>query len=206
MDYQLISIALASPAETETPAESVTSEVSTHTEVPSEAKTAEAAHSGGLSVQPTTVAFQALNFVILLVLLNMILYKPLTTMLKEREKKIREGVENADKAKVSLEEATSIRQDMMKRATAETQQLLDKARKSGEELRGSIVSDAQKEAGQIIQSGHQMVEMEKAKTLQELKGKSVKLIVSAAEKILREKIDPVKDAQLIEESLNRYSA
>lgn len=192
----LISTAFAAP-----------SQEAAHAETSTEVKGAEAEHSApGLSVQPTTVAFQALNFVLLLVVLNAILYKPLMGMLKEREKKIREGVENADKAKVSLEEATSIRQDMMKRATTESQQMLDKARKSGEELRTNIVSDAQKEAGQIIQSGHQLVEMEKAKTLQELKGKSVKMIVTTAEKILREKLDQAKDAKLIEESLNSYSA
>jgi F-type H+-transporting ATPase subunit b len=164
-----------------------------------------AEHSGGLSVEPAVIAFQAVNFVILAVVLTKILYKPLTKLLQEREQRIREGVENAEKAKASLDEATMIRQDMMKRANIESQHIIENARKSSEVLKASILKEAHDEAGNIIKSGHQLVEMEKSKTLEELKGSAVKLIVMAAEKILREKVDPAKDARLIEESLNAYS-
>ena len=48
--------------------------------------------------------------------------------------------------------------------------------------------------------------MEKSKTAQELKKTAVGLIVSATEKILRTKVDAAKDAALIEESLQSFSA
>ena len=43
--------------------------------------------------------FPGANFVILVVILHKILYKPLIKLLTEREHKIKEGVENAEKAK-----------------------------------------------------------------------------------------------------------
>lgn len=204
-EYFFISMAYAAPQKEAGGGGAILEKTSdapeTQTEVPGEEK-----HSEGLSLQPTTIAFQALNFVILLVLLNLILYKPLTKLLADREHKIKKGVEDAEKAKASLAEATSIRQDMMKRAQAESLETLEKARKAGEEVKTGIITEAHKEADHIIKSGHQLVEMDKEKTLAELKGKAVDLIVKTTEKVLQEKIDDNKDAKMIKEHLKAYSA
>lgn len=170
------------------------------------AEPAEAKHEGGLEIQPTTIAFQALNFVVLLVVLNAILYKPLVKLLTEREKKIKDGVENAEKAENMLKESNIIRQDMIKQAKSESQDIIEKARKSGEEVKTGILAEAQTEADKIIKSGQSLVEAEKAKAMQEVKLSAVNTIVMAAEKLLKEKIDPQKDSKLIEESLNSYPA
>ncbi|MCC7197322.1 F0F1 ATP synthase subunit B [Candidatus Peregrinibacteria bacterium] len=165
-----------------------------------------AAHSGGIEIQPTTVAFQGLNFLALIVILYLILYKPLTTLLDERAKKIKEGVENADKAEVMLKETQQVRHDMMKSTQVEANETLEKARKSGETLKNSILQDAHQEAGKIVKAGHSLIDMEKDKVAQELKAKAVNLIVGATEKILREKLDASKDAKLIEENLKSFAS
>lgn len=196
---EFIPLAFASsqPAETETAALT-------------EAKSAPEAEAheggGGLSVDPAVVGFQVLNFVVLLAVLNLILYKPLTKLLAEREKKIRDGVENAEKAEASLKEATSIREDMMKNAKVESQTMMDKARKDGEGLKNTIVADAQDQAKKIIDNGHQVIALEKAKTMEDLKAQAVSLIVKTAEKVIREKMDSSKDAKMIEESLNSFAS
>lgn len=165
-----------------------------------------AAHEGGgLSIEPAVVGFQALNFIILLVVLNAILYKPLTKLLTEREHKIKEGVENAEKAEASLKEARSVREDMMKSAKVESQSMLEKARKEGEGLKNNMTLEAQEQAKKIVDNGHQVLALEKAKTMEELKAKTAKMIVQTAEKIIREKMDSPKDAKMIEESLNSFA-
>lgn len=167
-------------------------------------KAVEAEHKG-LSIQPTTVAFQALNFVILVLILHKILYKPLIKLLTEREHKIKEGVENAEKAELSLKEAVTVKQDMLKGAKVESQRMLEKAMKEGEEVKSEMVKNAKDEAVKIVESGHNLVEMEKEKVLQEVKQRAVSLVVSATEKLLREKIDAEKDAKIIEQSIRQYS-
>ncbi len=195
-----ILVAHAAPENTtETP-------VATETHAETTAAHTEVAHSEGLSIQPTTVAFQALNFAVLLFALHAILYKPIIKLLNDREKKIKDGVENAEKAELSLKEATLVRQDMLKNAKVETQTMMEHARKSGEDMKATMTMEAQDQAKKIIESGHAMVEMEKGKTMQELKTNAVNLIVKAAEKVLREKIDPTKDMKMIEEHLHNYSA
>ena len=165
-----------------------------------------AEEKGGLQIQPTTIAVQALNLVILIVILNAILYKPLLGLITKREKHITDGVKNAEKAENMLKESNQIRTDMMKEAKSESQDIIEKGRKAGEEVKTGIIGDAQTEADKIIKSGHALVEAEKAKTMLEIKSSAINTIIMAAEKILREKMDPVRDAKLIEESLNSYSA
>ncbi len=162
--------------------------------------------SQGLSLDPAVIGFQALNFVLLLVALNLILYKPLTKLLNEREQKIREGVENAEKAEASLREARSVREDMLKNAKVESQTMMEKSRKEGENIKNGIVQEAQEQAKKIVDNGHQVLNMEKAKAMEELKAQAVGLIVKTAEKVIKEKMDSGKDAKMIEESLNSYAA
>jgi F-type H+-transporting ATPase subunit b len=196
-EINLIQIAYAQEAEGHTGS-------STETAVPVEEKAHES--SGGIEIQFSTVAFQALNFLLLIFVLHKILYKPLLEIVKKREKKIQDGIENADKAEQMVQESGRIRQDMIKTAHAESQEIMEKARKSGEEIRSGIVDEAHKEASNIVHAGHSQVEMEKAKTAQEIKEKAADMIVTATEKVLRQKLDSDKDLQLVKESLNSYSA
>ncbi len=159
----------------------------------------------GLSIQPSTVLAHGLNFVLLLVLLHLILYKPLTKLLADREKKIRDGVDNAEKAEVMVNEAGMTKANILKQANVESQSMMDQARKAGETLKNDIVGVAHEEADHIVKAGQKAIEMERAKTLEELQGKATAIVIQATEKILRKKLDQQADAQLIRESIQSYS-
>lgn len=160
--------------------------------------------SGGVSIQPSTVAFQALNFLILLIVLHKILYKPLIKLLEDRAKRIREGVENAVKADEMLQSSEEMRKNILKRAQVESNEMIEKSRKAGEETREGIIQNAQTEADKIMQLEKQAIEREKAKTMDDFKQNATQLVVQIAEKILREKMDAKKDQSLIQESLEHY--
>lgn len=170
------------------------------------AETAAAPAHEGLKVDPAVVAFQALNFVILLVLLQKILYKPILKLLMDREKRIADGVKNAEKADMMLKESNLVRQDMIKTANVESQSMLEKARKEGESLKNTMLGDAHTEADKIMKSGQAIMEMEKSKAAQELKAMAVNMVVAATEKVLRSKMDEELDSKMIEESLKSYSS
>ena len=197
-DFSFLSLAGLNIAHAEGNTEKETIELTTKQQAPEEKK------EGGLSIEPTTVAFQALNFLILLGALHLILYKPLVNLLNEREKKIKDGVENAEKADLMLKESNQIRQDVLKRTNSETQEMVEKARKTGEEIKNNLISSAQDEADKIIKSSKTIIDGEKEKAMQEVKSNAVNAIILAAEKILKEKLDPAKDAKLIEESIKSY--
>lgn len=202
-NFLALPVAKASPeTEAGTTAEAQTNAVETQTGT--EAPKSSEEHSGGLSIQPTTFLSHGLNFVLLIVILNLILYKPLTKLLADREKKIREGVENAEKAEVMVNEASTTKANILKQASMESQSLMEKARQAGETLKNEIVEEAHKEAEHIVKAGQQAVEMEKAKTLQELQVRAADLVVTSVEKILNKKLKQEGDAELIQNSIQSY--
>ncbi len=194
MEIMFVPTAFASEAEGQ-------KELTATTEVAEKAE----GHSEGLSLTPSTVAFQALNFLVLLIVLKFILYKPLMQVLKDREKRIKEGVENAEKADQMLAESEVSHQNILKTAKVESHGILESAKKSAEETKRTIIENAQAEANKIVESGKNIVEMEKGRATQELKNEAVRLVMLTAEKVLKEKLDAGKDGKLIQESLNSYS-
>ncbi len=158
----------------------------------------------GLFINPAVVGFQALNFVGLLIVLHFILFKPLLKLLKDRSKTINEGVENATKARVALDDANSMRQDILKKAHVQGQEIMESSNKTAEEIKANILSEARAEAAKMIQEANVLAKMERAKMMDELKDTTSKAILEVTEKILREKMDHAKDMKLIQENLNNY--
>ena len=193
MELNLINIAHASGAGTPLSAEVLAAEGKSETTA-----------SGGLSLDPSVVGFQALNFLVLLLVLKWILYKPLLKILQEREQKIRKGVENAEKAEILLKESKASREKMIKDTRAENQIMIETARQSGEEVRVGILDKAQEEAQHIIAAGKLAVDSEKAKALQNIRAQAVDMVMIATEKLLRAKIDASKDTELIKQSLESF--
>lgn len=167
--------------------------------------TVAAKESRGLSIDPMIIGAQILDLLILLLILKWILYKPLMKLLADREHTIKQGVEDAENAKILLKESEANREVMLKSARAEGQTMLENARQSGEQVRTEIVTKAQDEAHHIITSGQQLVEAEKSKAVQEVKAHAIEIVLRAAEKILKAKIDTTKDAQLIKDSIESYA-
>lgn len=184
--------------------EAATEEAELHSET-GQASAAETHGGGGLSIDPSIVITQMLNFVILLVILKFLLYKPLLKIMQEREKRISDGLENADKADRMLAESEQTRLETIKAAKVESHGILENARKSAEEARSSLLQEAEEEAAKIVQNGRNVLDLERNKAAQELKVQAVDLIIQTAEKVLREKIDPLRDQKLIEENLKKYS-
>ena len=165
---------------------------------------AETAHSSGISIDPAIVGFQALNFLILLVILRAILYKPLLNLLQTREKKIKEGVENAEQAALLLKKSESEREQIVKAARAEGQSMVDAARQSGEKVRAELLAKAQEEVQHTITAGQNALETEKSKAFSEIKAAAADLILQATEKLMNEKMDAAKDGKLVKEALESY--
>lgn len=174
--------------------------------------TTEVSHGGkeveakeGLSLQPSVIGIQILNFIVLLVCLKMILYKPLLKVLKDREERIREGVENAEKADILLKESNTSRVEILKKARGDSQEMLEAAKKSSEKEREAILAEAAQQAHKIMVAGEEKLELERSKVAEELKTRAVDMVLLTAEKVLKEKLSPEKDKQLVEDALKNYA-
>src|SRR4030081_3462962 len=83
--------------------------------------------------------WHAINFVVLLVLLRLFLFKPVVGMLDARAQRVRESMEQADAARRAAEQAETDRQALL----AETRREAEQIRARADEQAKRILADAE---------------------------------------------------------------
>src|SRR5437588_12896508 len=92
---------------------------------------------------------QAISFVIVALLLTRFAYKPILAVLEERRRRIEEGLLNAEKIKKQLAEAEQRYADILAKANAEAQKMIDETRESSAHLAERKQQEATAAAKQI---------------------------------------------------------
>lgn len=130
---------------------------------------------------------QVINFGVLLVGLWWFLYRPVIRMIDERQAKIAEGVENAEKAETRLSEIEQERDDVLSDARNDATSIVQHAKERAEEQASGIVGEAHQRAEGVLEAANARAEEAKAQALRESKEEIGRAAILAAEKILREK-------------------
>jgi F-type H+-transporting ATPase subunit b len=146
------------------------------------------------------VAF-LINFIILAVLLSLVLYKPVTKMLNERQERIKQSMEQAEAIKQQTAQTEQEIRKQLEVAQKESQAILAQAAQIGEKLKGEARDAARKEAETIIAKAQVEIERQREKDFQELRAQFADIAILAAEKVIKETIDKEKNRKLIDEVL-----
>lgn len=144
---------------------------------------------------------QAVNFAIVLFVLYRFAYKPILKALNSRTKKIEKGLQDSEEAAKKLEEITEKEKEVLNKARKESQAIIKTAQDNAAREAAEIASAAQNQAQKMLSDAKIQLEQEKGKIISEAKSEIADLVVSAAEKIIGEKIDVQKDKELIEKAI-----
>lgn len=159
-----------------------------------------------LGVSGWKLIVQLISFLIFIFLLWKFGGGPITRMLDQREDKIREGVEAADRMKAELEATAARNEEVLRQARADAQQILVDARATGDAQIARAKDEAEKQAEEYLTRARQTLQSEAESARQQLRQEVADLAVSAATKIVRKELDPAAQARLIEETLAEASA
>jgi F-type H+-transporting ATPase subunit b len=155
-----------------------------------------------LGIDPALLAAYVINFVILLILLRLFLYKPVLKMLNERRQKIQESLEQADKVRQEAEIRQAEFQRELEEARRTSQEAAARAAQETEKMREAILVDARKEAEQIREQAHQQIEVERQQTMAELQNQVADLSVALTRKVIGETV--VVDEQVQRQLIQRF--
>src|SRR5438105_4878856 len=86
---------------------------------------------------------QAVNFFILLIILRAFVYKPLLTVVKKRNEKIKLGLQKAEEADVRLKEVDNIAKAHLKKADQESIQIIKNTEQRAQLLQQSLQEKAE---------------------------------------------------------------
>ncbi len=98
---------------------------------------------------------QLINFLIVVFILKKILYKPMQKMLNERKNKIEQGLNDAENAKIALENAGEERKSILIAAKKDADALSAAAKASLEDTKARMTLDAKKRSEQIVDDAKQ---------------------------------------------------
>lgn len=159
----------------------------------------------GLGINLPVLLAQLINFFILLVLLYFAAYKPIIRMLDQRSAKIKEGMEQAEAIRQKTAQTEEEVRAQLEAARKEGQAVIAQATQIGDRLKEEAKKEARQEAESIINKARTEIERERNKIVDELRKEFVDVVVTAAEKVLRETLDKEKHRRVIEEVLKESS-
>ena len=153
------------------------------------------------SVDVWKLAFQVINFLILLYLLNRFLFKPVLARLDERSEKIGKGLEDAEVAARDRELARAEREAAVAEARKEANEMIARANKIAEDTRNEILTSAREEAEKVSTRAREEIVAEKDRAMAEIRGQVAELALAAAGKLVRQQMDAPTQRRLVEEFL-----
>lgn len=148
------------------------------------------------------LAFQVLNFLILLYLLNRFLFKPVLARLDERSSKIAKGLEDAEVAARDRELARAEREAAVAEARREAADMLARANKMAEDTRNEIVREAREEAERVTARAREEITAERDRALADIRAQVAELALEAAGRLVRREMDGPTQRRLVEEFLS----
>jgi F-type H+-transporting ATPase subunit b len=152
------------------------------------------------------LAFQVINFLILLYLLNRFLFKPVLARLDERSSKISKGLEDAEVAARDRELARAEREAAVAEARKEAAEMLASANKIATDTRNEILTEARAEAEKVTSRAREEIVAEKDRAMAELRAQVADLALAAAGKLVRSEMDGPTQRRLVEEFLAESKA
>jgi F-type H+-transporting ATPase subunit b len=160
---------------------------------------------GAFGVDLFKLAFQIINFLLILYLLNRFLFRRVLALLDERQARISRGLEDAEAAARDRELARAEREAALDEARKEAQTMIARATKIAEDSRAEIVAAARAEAEKVSARATEEITAEKQRAIAELRSQVADLALDAAGRLVKAEMNAPTQRRLVEEFLAEVS-
>ena len=149
---------------------------------------------------------QVVSFVIVALVLRQFAYKPILAVLEERRQRIAEGLLNAEKIKQQLAEAEQRHAEILAKANAQAQKMIDEARESAAHVAERKQQEAVAAAEQIMAKAREASAIEHERTMTELKRELGRLVVNTTAKVTGKVLNADDQKRLQEEAARQIAS
>ena len=143
----------------------------------------------------------ALNFLVFLVLLQVIFFKPVSRMLEDRRTRIERGLRDADAARLEREEAANERLSVLAQARNEAEEILVRAQRLADENRERDMAETRAQLEQMRERAAADINAERERALSDVRGQVAELALAAAGRVVGETMTSQRERRLVEEFL-----
>src|SRR3989344_1328732 len=142
---------------------------------------------------------QSVNFLLVLFLLNRFVFKKLIAFLGGRKQRIAQGVEMREKAERELQRTMEARHRELEQARKEAELLVSGAKVQAQQSGAKILAEAKNREENILLSAKERLEREKTSMVAEAKEEIGARAVLFAEKILQRSLKKSDEERMIQE-------
>ncbi|MBV7315602.1 F0F1 ATP synthase subunit B [Shewanella sp. NIFS-20-20] len=144
-----------------------------------------------------TLIGQTVAFIIFVWFCMKYVWPPLMHAIEDRQKRIADGIADADRAAKDLELAQAKATDQLKEAKATANEIIDAANKRKNQIVEEAKAEADAERARIIAQGKAEIEAERNRVKEDLRKQLASLAVIGAERILERSIDQAAHSDIV---------
>ncbi|PYR88086.1 MAG: ATP synthase F0 subunit B [Acidobacteria bacterium] len=152
---------------------------------------------------PGLFIWTIVTFLVLLALLAKFAWRPLLQALESRQERIRNSLEDAERARQELERLQQESAKIMQQARIEAESIVTQTRADAERLREELKQKAKDEADNILRNAQQQIQLQTRQAIQQIRHEVADIAVLLASKLLERNIAKEDNARLIDDTLKQ---
>lgn len=154
-------------------------------------------------LDPVLLGAQIVNFLIILFILKKFLYKPVFDVLKKRQTTIKEGLKQAEDARIRLEKVLIEEKDILRQGQLQSKKIIEDAKQESIGITRKMNEEAKKQAEKLLNDTKEQITRESIEAEKRLAVNTSKLAVTILEKALKEFFSSKEQKEVISEALKK---
>jgi F-type H+-transporting ATPase subunit b len=154
-----------------------------------------------IQVTPGLMIWTIVCFLITLFVLKRYAFGPIQKAIDERRERIRQSLEEADKARAEAHELLEEHRKLIGQAKGDAEEILTEARRVSEANVRRMREETEADRQRRLEDTRRQIEAETRKALEQIRVEVADLSLIAAEKVTRRSLDDADHRRLIEEAI-----
>ncbi len=157
--------------------------------------------AGILGLNVPGLVWHAINFIVLFLLLQRFLFKPVVGMLDARAQRVRDSMQQADQARRAAEQAEADRQTLLTETRREAEQIRARADEQAKRILADAEARAQERQQQIEQQAEASARQIEERVMAQVRAQLADLVVTAVDRVTRSAVDANAQRGLVQQFL-----
>jgi len=154
-------------------------------------------------LNPILLGAQIFNFLIVLFILKKVLYKPILDVLKKRQIAIKEGLKQAEDARIRLEKVVIEEKNILRQAQLQSKKIIEDARFESVGITRRMNEEAKKQTEKLFNDTKEQIAKESIETEKKLALSTSRLAITFLEKALKDLFSSNEQKEVISNALKK---
>ncbi len=148
-----------------------------------------------------TVFMQMFHFLLMLVLLRLVVYRPLMNIIEKRQEYVASEIAQAENQRAQAAELRAQMEADLQKARDEAKAIIDRATKASEEQAQEIMEQARADAQRLKEEALADIQREREKAVAQLRNEVASLAVLVASKVVKKGLTIDEQHNLVQEAI-----